>query len=123
MKFRSRASCQLEAKSAGDELQVTVPPEQAYGVKDQSLVQSVPRRMFGENQDIQTGMRFRAEAQGSSRVVTVVGVNDEQVTIDANHPLAGVTLNFDVKILEVRDATAEELQHGHVHGPGGHHPH
>ena len=62
-----------------------------------------------------------AQSNGETRVVTVVGFGEGTVKVDANHPLAGTTLHFDVKIVEVRDATADELAHGHVHGPGGHH--
>ena len=65
-------------------------------------------------------MQFQATGPGGVQIVTVVGVEGDQVTLDANHPLAGVSLNFDVTIVEVRDATPEELEHGHVHGPGGH---
>ena len=66
-------------------------------------------------------MRFQTMSEHGMQVVTVVAVDADHVTIDANHPLAGETLNFDVTIVEVRDATEEELEHGHVHGPGGHH--
>jgi FKBP-type peptidyl-prolyl cis-trans isomerase SlyD len=111
----------LDGKSSGDALQVSIPPEQAYGVKDESLVKSLPKNLFRGADDIQVGMQFQAQTQGGPRVVTVVGVEEENVTVDANHPLAGQTLNFDVKVVEVRDATAEELTHGHAHGPGGHH--
>jgi FKBP-type peptidyl-prolyl cis-trans isomerase SlyD len=70
------------------------------------------------------GMQFHAQGpDGHQLVVTVVKVDDNRVTVDGNHPLAGVQLNFDVKVLEVRDATGEEITHGHVHGPGGHHHH
>jgi FKBP-type peptidyl-prolyl cis-trans isomerase SlyD len=65
-------------------------------------------------------MQFQAQGGGQSRVVTVVNIDPQNVTIDANHPLAGETLNFDVKVVDVRDATQEELSHGHVHGAGGH---
>ena len=111
----------LEGKNPGDTVQATIPPERAYGNKDPKMVQAVPRRMFGGAQDIRVGQRFQAQnPQGHTRVVTIVGIDPEQVTVDANHPLAGVTLNFDVTVIDVRDATPEELSHGHVHGPGGH---
>jgi FKBP-type peptidyl-prolyl cis-trans isomerase SlyD len=110
----------LTGKSAGDAVNAKIPPGEAYGEKDPQLVQAVPRDRFPA-QDIKVGMQFQAQGGGQSRVVTVVNVDPENVTIDANHPLAGQTLNFDVKVVDVRDATQEELAHGHVHGPDGHH--
>lgn len=111
----------LEGKSAGDSLQVVVPPEQGYGVRDPKLIQDVPRTAFGKA-EVKAGMQFRAEGPNAgSRMVTVVSVQKDTVQIDANHPLAGQTLNFDVKIVSIREASQEELDHGHVHGPGGHH--
>jgi FKBP-type peptidyl-prolyl cis-trans isomerase SlyD len=111
----------LEGKSAGDALKVTIAPDQGYGERDEELVQAVPRERFPAGGEITVGMRFHAQGADGSHVVTVVGVDDKSVTVDANHPLAGVTLAFDVKVVEVREATADELKHGHVHGPGGHH--
>lgn len=114
---------ELEGKTAGTKLSVKVSPEDGYGVRDPSLVQRVPLRSFGGTK-VQPGMQFQAQdSSGHARVVTVVGVQGDMVTVDGNHALAGQTLNFDVEITEVRDATAEELEHGHVHGPGGHHHH
>ncbi|HVT89844.1 MAG TPA: peptidylprolyl isomerase [Tepidisphaeraceae bacterium] len=111
----------LEGKSSGDQISVTIPPEKAYGHRNEELVQEIPRRMFQGVDNIQPGMQFQAQSQQGMRVVTVVGLTGDNVRVDANHPLAGVTLNFDVKVVEVREATPEELSHGHVHGPGGHH--
>jgi len=110
----------LEGKQAGDALNVSVPPEQGYGERDDKLLVSVPRERFDEAGNVEVGMRFQAPTESGMRVVTVVGIEEENVTVDANHPLAGETLNFDVKVVEVRDATEEEIGHGHVHGPGGH---
>lgn len=110
----------LEGKQAGDAMTVTVPPENGYGEKDDQLVQQVPKRLFSGVEQIQPGMQFQAQTQAGPRVVTVTDVQGDMVTIDANHPLAGVPLTFDVNVVEVRDATAEEKAHGHVHGPGGH---
>jgi FKBP-type peptidyl-prolyl cis-trans isomerase SlyD len=109
----------LTGKSTGDAVTANIPPGEAYGEKDPQLVQAVPRDRFPA-QNITVGMQFQAQGGGQSRVVTVVNLDPENVTIDANHPLAGETLNFDVKVVDVRDATAEELSHGHVHGAGGH---
>ena len=113
----------LEGKSTGDVVQVAVPPDEGYGPRHDQLVQKVPATTFAGAgvTEVQPGMQFRAEANGQSRVVTVVKVDPDGVTIDANHPLAGQTLHFDVTVRDVRDASAEERQHGHAHGPGGHH--
>ncbi|HSU69655.1 MAG TPA: peptidylprolyl isomerase [Tepidisphaeraceae bacterium] len=111
----------LEGHSTGDQLNVKVQPEDAYGQRNEQLVQSVPRKSFQGVEKIEPGMQFQASQGQQKQMVTVVGVTPETVTVDANHPLAGKPLNFDVTIREVRDATPEESQHGHVHGPGGHH--
>jgi FKBP-type peptidyl-prolyl cis-trans isomerase SlyD len=111
----------LEGKNAGDSFAVTIAPEEAYGMRDENLVRAVPKASFGNNA-IVVGAQFRTQdKQGQQHVVTISKIEADSVTIDANHPLAGVTLHFDVTINDVREATAEELAHGHVHGPGGHH--
>jgi len=112
---------EMEGKQAGDAFKVTVAPEDAYGVRDDSLVKEVERDMFGDVENLEAGMQFQAETEDGIEVVVVTAVGEDTVTVDGNHPLADVTLNFDVKIVDVRDATAEELDHGHVHGEGGHH--
>ncbi len=111
----------LEGKSAGDKLAVAVPAEKAYGTHDASLIQQVPKRAFQGVGEVKAGMRFTAQTEQGPRQVVVTRVAGDMVTVDGNHPLAGQALNFDVQITEVRAATAEELTHGHVHGPGGHH--
>jgi FKBP-type peptidyl-prolyl cis-trans isomerase SlyD len=111
----------LDGRSAGDKFQVTIQPDKAYGVRDSALVQVVARDMFESVNELEVGMRFRATLEDGEHVFTIVGLDGKQVTIDGNHPLAGATLNFDVTVVEVRAATAEELDHGHVHGAGGHH--
>lgn len=99
----------LEGKSAGEKLSVAVAPEDAYGKREEELVFPVPRSNF-DGTEIEVGMQFEAASSEGSHVVTVVEVDDEQVTVDANHPLAGETLYFDVEIIDVRDATPEELE-------------
>ena len=85
------------------------------------MVQAVPRDMFDSEQEIQVGMQFHAQSpEGEMVVVTVTDVEGDDITVDGNHPLAGKNLNFGVKVVDVREATSEELDHGHVHGPGGH---
>jgi len=113
----------LTGKAAGDELSVSIAPAEGYGERDDSRVASVPRDRFPEG-EIQPGMQFHAQSpEGDLAVVTVTEVSADAVTVDSNHPLAGVQLNFEVTVIEVRDATAEELEHGHVHGPDGEHHH
>ena len=110
----------LEGKAANEEFQVVVEPIDGYGDFDEGLRQQVPRSEFADIEDLAVGMQFRVNAEDGFMVVTVVDVNDEEVTVDGNHQLAGVTLHFDVKVREIRDATEEEIEHGHPHGPGGH---
>ena len=112
---------ELEGKSAGDELNVTVPPEKGYGVRDDTLVQVADRSVFQGVDELQVGMQFQAQSDDGTHMIWIVEINNDEVTIDGNHPLAGATLTFDLKVVEIRDATDEELDHGHVHGPGGHH--
>jgi FKBP-type peptidyl-prolyl cis-trans isomerase SlyD len=111
----------LDGKAAGDRIDVTVPPEQGYGSRDERLVQIVPRTRFAEGTNLSPGMQLRTSGARGPGVVTVVKVERDFVTVDGNHPLAGRTLHFSVEVAEVRKATHEEISHGHVHGPGGHH--
>jgi FKBP-type peptidyl-prolyl cis-trans isomerase SlyD len=110
----------LEGKVKGDKLEIKVSPEKGYGVRDDKMIQKVPRSAFG-GQEVKKGMQFQAGTNHGTQVVTVTEVGLESITVDGNHPLAGVELNFSVEVLEVRNATSDELAHGHVHGPGGHH--
>jgi FKBP-type peptidyl-prolyl cis-trans isomerase SlyD len=111
----------LEGKSAGDRVEVTVAPADGYGTRSEELVQRVPKRQLQGSGEIHKGMQFRAQTDEGLRVFTVTAVVGDMVTLDGNHPLADQTLHFDVEITDVRAATEEELEHGHVHGPGGHH--
>jgi len=110
----------LVGKQAGDEVKATVPPEEGYGQRSDDNIRNVPRRRLPEGK-IAPGMRMRLQTEDGPISALVTAVQGDYVTIDGNHPLAGMTLHFDVKVVEVRDATAQELEHGHVHGPGGHH--
>ncbi len=113
---------QLLGKSVGDKLDAVVPPEEGYGLRQGPGPQAVPRTNFPPEAKIQTGMVFHADDGGGNAFpVWVTDANDTEVFIDANHPLAGATLNFAVEIVEIRAASEEEKTHGHVHGPGGHH--
>mgnify|MGYP001252256011 FL=1 len=106
----------LAGKEAGAEVQASIEPAKAYGERHEDMKQEVPKELFGGVENIEAGMQFQSETDQGPVLVTVVEVTDEMVTVDGNHPLAGVHLNFDVTIREVREATAEELEHGHVHG-------
>ncbi|HEY9054230.1 MAG TPA: peptidylprolyl isomerase [Rectinemataceae bacterium] len=105
----------LEGRKAGDSLSCVVAPAEGYGERDEELVMQVARKDFGPGAQIEPGMQFEARSESGSQIVTVVKVEDDKVTIDANHPLAGESLHFQVKVVDVREATAEELSHGHVH--------
>ncbi len=105
----------LEGKEKGNKMNLKISPEKGYGVRDEKLIQKVPRSAFGD-QTVAQGMQFHT---GQGHVVTVTHVGLEEVTVDANHALAGVELNFAVEVVDVRKATTDEIAHGHVHGPGG----
>ena len=114
----------LLGKSAGDRVKITVSPEEGYGEWDEDKVQTVPRAAFEDGGEISPGMRFQAQGEdGEDVIVTVKQVSNDEITIDANHPLAGQTLSFDVEIVSVRECTEEELAHGHIHDPGHDHHH
>lgn len=109
----------LAGKAAGDTLDVKVTPEDGYGQRDDRMVQRMPVRKL-PNKDAKVGMRFRVNTEAGPGFLLVTSVKGDYATVDANHPLAGMNLNFSVKVVDVRDATAEEIEHQHVHGDGGH---
>ena len=112
----------LEGKRAGDELSVAVEPQDAYGEYSAELVAVLGREIFEGVDELEVGMQFHASGpDGSMQIVTIRDLDGDEVTVDGNHPLAGQRLNFQVKVVDVRDAHAEEIAHGHVHGEGGHH--
>ena len=116
----------LQGKKKGDHVEATVPPERGYGVYDGQLDLSLPMEAFPDEarKELEPGFRFMAEhptKEGEQVMFTVHAVQGEQVMISGNHPLAGKTLLFKVDVVDVRPATADELAHGHAHGPGGHH--
>jgi len=110
----------LVGKSVGDKFNVSIEPAQAYGEIDPEMVQVVSKRMF-EDMDLEVGMQFHADVSHGSGIITVTEIDGDDVTVDGNHPLAGETLIFDVEVIDVRPATADELEHGHVHGAGCNH--
>ena len=111
----------LVGKTAGDKLDVEVAAEDGYGEHQEFMVQQVPREAFQGVDVIEPGMQFQAQTPQGGMTVTVTAVDDATVTVDGNHPLAGQVLFFAVEVVSVREASAEEREHGHVHGAGGHH--
>jgi len=110
---------ELTDKTSGDKFSLVIKPEDAYGQYNDKLTQAVDKEAFGEEQKIEVGMQFHAQGDNDQMVmITVTEINDNKITIDGNHPLAGVTLHYDVEIMDVRDATEEELSHGHIHQHG-----
>ncbi len=109
----------LEGKAAGDTLDVKISAEDGYGQRDERRVQRMPIRKL-PNKTAQVGMRYRVDSETGPGFLLVTAVKGDYATVDGNHPLSGMNLNFSVKVVDVRDATAEELEHRHVHGEGGH---
>jgi FKBP-type peptidyl-prolyl cis-trans isomerase SlyD len=111
----------LEGKTKGNHIAVTLSPAEGYGARSEALVPRVPKRSLQGAGEIRKGMQFQAQTDEGMRVFTVTTMAGDMVTLDGNHPLADQTLHFDVDVVAVRSATEEELEHGHVHGAGGHH--
>jgi FKBP-type peptidyl-prolyl cis-trans isomerase SlyD len=111
----------LEGETTGQTLKVSVPPEAASGEWDQEKIIEIPKTQFSAVDDVQVGMGFGVHSSTSEKIVTVTKLVGDTVNVDANHPLAGKTLNFEVKVVDVGKPTPGERDHGHAHGPGGHH--
>jgi FKBP-type peptidyl-prolyl cis-trans isomerase SlyD len=111
----------LEGMKPGDKKHVVVSPEEAYGEYDENLAFSVPLKNFPAGMQIEPGMEFETDTENGHLVVTVVEVHADSVDVDGNHPLAGEELHFDVSISSIREATAQENEHGHVHHHGHDH--
>ncbi len=111
----------LTGRVEGDKFSVTLPPEKAYGHRDERLIQTVPRDQFPDSEKLEEGMQFQVKTPNGPMLFTVRDVSDKEVVVDGNPEMAGETLNFSIEVTEVRVATAEEIEHGHAHGPGGHH--
>lgn len=110
----------LEGKSPGDEIKVTVPPEKGYGLREEDNVRNVPVRKLPAG-NLRPGSTVQLNTNHGPMMAVIKAVKGDYATLDLNHPLAGKALQFDLTVVEVRDATEEELAHGHVHGPGDHH--
>ena len=112
----------LEGKSVGDEFEVKIEPANGYGERLDDMIQTVPRDMFEGDMEIEVGMQFHAESGAGDMVaVTVTSMEENEITVDGNHPLAGIPLNFAVKVVDIREAVEEEIEHGHAHSGDGHH--
>lgn len=112
---------ELEGKVKGDKLVAIIAPEMAYGVRSEELVQEIPLENFQDASEVKIGAQFQVQNEHEVRIATVTAVTDATATVDLNHPLADETLHFDVEVMDVREPTKEEMEHGHVHGAGGHH--
>lgn len=110
----------LNGHQVGDQVDVDVSPEDGYGDWDEDLVDVVGKEDFDDPEELEVGAQFEVDTDEGVRVATVIEMEGEDITVDLNHPLAGMNLHFAVKVLDVRAASAEELEHGHVHGPHGH---
>ncbi len=112
---------EMAGKKVGDKFKAVVQPEEGYGKFNQALVQVVEKEMFKDVEVLELGMQFQAQLQDGPIIMTITKIDGDKVTVDGNHALADQVLTFDVEVKEIRDATAEELEHRHVHGVGGHH--
>lgn len=113
----------LNGKSKGDKFSTVIEPDNAYGSRKDELLKVVSKAGFQGDEDLEIGMQVQLETEHGPAIAIVTDITGEDVTLDLNHPLADMYLHFDVEVVDVRKATAEEVSHGHVHGPGGHHHH
>jgi len=112
---------ELEGKSVGDKFSTLVPAAEGYGEVNEEFIQVVPVAMFQGVDELAVGMQFQASGpEGQAHSVHITKIDGDDITVDGNHPLAGKDLAFDIEVVDLRDATPEELDHGHVHGEGGH---
>ena len=111
----------LDGKKAGDKISAVVSPEEGYGVKNEDGIKKIDKDRFEGDEEISVGMQIQVDIEGNVSIASVTEIGEKEITLDLNHPLAGVTLHFEIEIMDVREATEDELSHGHVHGPGGHH--
>ena len=112
----------LEGSKVGDKLEVSIKPEEGYGVRMKDAIQEIPSSALKGVDEVKVGMQLQSQDKdGNAFLVTVTKIDDDKITVDGNHPLAGQTLHFSVSIESIRKAEAEELSHGHVHADGDHH--
>jgi len=112
---------ELDGKVKGDKFVAIIPPREAYGIRSEELIQEIPLENFQNKDEVKVGAQFQVQNGDHVHIATVTAVDTTKATVDMNHPLADKTLHFDVEVMDVRAASPEELEHGHVHGPGGHH--
>lgn len=113
----------LDDRDNGESFQVVIPPEEGYGMFDEELIWELEKDQFAELGEVEEGLQFVLETEDDQVLVTVVDIKDDVVIVDGNHELADETLYFDITVVDVREATPEELEHGHAHGPGSAHDH
>jgi FKBP-type peptidyl-prolyl cis-trans isomerase SlyD len=111
----------LQNKNVGDKFDVRIEPEDAYGEFSEDMIQVVSREMFDGIADLEVGMQFHAAVNSGSGIVTIMKIDGDDITIDGNHPMAGLALNFAIEVVGVRLATKDENSHGHIHGAGCNH--
>lgn len=111
----------LLGKSVGDKFNVRVPAKDAYGEQYEEMIQVISRAMFEGIDELEVGMQFHAEVNSGSGEITIINIEGDEITIDGNHPLAGMALTFDVEVVDIRPANHEEISHGHIHSAGCHH--
>ena len=111
---------ELDGRTKGDKLNVVIAPEDAYGTRKDELFQVVPKAGFQGTEELALGMQVQMDTEQGPVIASVSKIEEEEVTLDLNHPLADVTLHFDVEVVDIREASADEISHGHVHGEGGH---
>ena len=107
----------LEGAEPGDRFTVTLPPEKAFGERQDELMAKVPRERFKEGQELAVGMRFSGQADGKEQIFTIAGIEGDEITLDANHPLAGMSVTFEIEIKDVREATDQEIARVRREGP------
>ncbi len=112
---------ELNNKKTGDKFEAIISPENAYGMYNEEAIHQVPLSGFQGDDELKEGMQVQLEGPDGVSIAAVTKIEGDQVTLDLNHPMAGKTLHFSIEVMDIRDATKEELSHGHVHGPGGHH--
>lgn len=112
---------ELEGKEIGNSFNTVIAPEDAYGKRSDDLLHVVPKSGFQGDEEMQVGMRVQLETEQGPAIATISKIEGENVTLDLNHPLADMELHFSIDVVDLRDASADEISHGHVHGPGGHH--
>ena len=113
---------EINAMIIGSKKNVEIPAKEAYGEYSEQAIQQVKKESFPADVDLKVGMEFVANSpEGHQMPFVIKNIKNEEITVDFNHPLAGMNLEFDVELIDIRNATPEEMQHGHVHGPDGHH--